>query len=228
MEKSWKELADNFMNIVLKFLPYDKHVKVEDLFMATIVHEDVNEVARVGALVKKMEPNSPIFEKRIETLLQTGILLRFNDALDFLQKYRETSRAAAYFKNDSALTSAYLEIFQTMYFSPTYGAIITVSELLYTVKPFLSRKEYQNYNRTVGNSFVELPQYIEEDAFKLGMNSRYKPIEFELMIDPGNAPPELVAEFFAELSLLYRLMGGSGLNFSLEGIESLTMEYDGI
>lgn len=39
-----------------------------------------------------------------------------------------------------------------------------------------------------------------------------------LLIDPGTAPPEFIADILSDISLLYRLSGGSGINFTFDEI----------
>ncbi|MEM7573075.1 MAG: hypothetical protein AAF433_09250 [Bacteroidota bacterium] len=40
-----------------------------------------------------------------------------------------------------------------------------------------------------------------------------------IAIQPGTAPTEVIAELLADISLLYRKAGGSGINFSFDGVE---------
>jgi hypothetical protein len=42
-----------------------------------------------------------------------------------------------------------------------------------------------------------------------------------LRVDPGSAPPEEIADILSDISLLYRKMGGSGINFTPQGIHFL-------
>jgi hypothetical protein len=41
-----------------------------------------------------------------------------------------------------------------------------------------------------------------------------------LLIDPGTASPEEIGELLAEISALYRMLGGSGINFTLTDVRS--------
>ena len=51
--------------------------------------------------------------------------------------------------------------------------------------------------------------------------SRLETTNLRLAIDPGRATPEDIAEFFIEISRLYRMLGGSGLNFRIiDALES--------
>ncbi|MES2702662.1 MAG: hypothetical protein V4649_08490 [Bacteroidota bacterium] len=40
----------------------------------------------------------------------------------------------------------------------------------------------------------------------------------QIIIDQGNADDDIVSELLAELSYLYRMTGGSGINFEFDGI----------
>ena len=40
-----------------------------------------------------------------------------------------------------------------------------------------------------------------------------------VIVDPGDATPEEVAELFVELSMLYRMLGGSGISFSITDVK---------
>lgn len=42
-----------------------------------------------------------------------------------------------------------------------------------------------------------------------------------LTLDPGSAPPDAIAEILADLSILYRRMGGSGINFTPQAVHVL-------
>lgn len=48
--------------------------------------------------------------------------------------------------------------------------------------------------------------------------------DFTYTVDPGTAPPEDIADVLSDLSILYRKMGGSGINFSLKGIHIVEEE----
>jgi len=45
--------------------------------------------------------------------------------------------------------------------------------------------------------------------------------QLQITVSPGTATPEQIGELLAEISILYRMMGGSGLNFSKENIDVL-------
>lgn len=47
------------------------------------------------------------------------------------------------------------------------------------------------------------------------------PAELAVFIDPGTAPPEEIAEILSALSILYRRMGGSGINFTPQDVHFL-------
>ncbi len=44
------------------------------------------------------------------------------------------------------------------------------------------------------------------------------PLPLTIYVKPGTAPPEEIGELLAEISSLYRMLGGSGITFSLEGL----------
>jgi transcriptional regulator with XRE-family HTH domain len=45
--------------------------------------------------------------------------------------------------------------------------------------------------------------------------------DFELIIDRGDAPDEKIADLLADFSILYRMLGGSGINFELTDVLTL-------
>jgi hypothetical protein len=45
---------------------------------------------------------------------------------------------------------------------------------------------------------------------------RFKPLTF--LVDPGEASPEEIGELLAEVSKLYRMVGGSGITFSMTDV----------
>jgi ATP-dependent Clp protease ATP-binding subunit ClpC len=42
--------------------------------------------------------------------------------------------------------------------------------------------------------------------------------EMSLVVDPGSAPPEVIADILAQISLIYRKTGGSGITFRFEDL----------
>ncbi len=50
---------------------------------------------------------------------------------------------------------------------------------------------------------------------------RQRPESLFITIDKGNTPDEEIATLLAEISLLYRMSGGSGINFEIQGIDTL-------
>jgi ATP-dependent Clp protease ATP-binding subunit ClpA len=53
----------------------------------------------------------------------------------------------------------------------------------------------------------------------MGPRHKYKRVisEMNLWVDPGSAPPEVIADILAHISLIYRKTGGSGITFRFEG-----------
>jgi len=49
--------------------------------------------------------------------------------------------------------------------------------------------------------------------------TRFSPLR--LVIDPGSAPPEVIAGILSDISTLYRLKKGSGITFEVQGVYSL-------
>lgn len=47
----------------------------------------------------------------------------------------------------------------------------------------------------------------------------------KLLIQPGDAKVEDLGELFIELSILYRMMGGSGINFVVTGAKETAFSY---
>ena len=49
-------------------------------------------------------------------------------------------------------------------------------------------------------------------------------IQLEVIIDKGTAPESDVADLLSNLSILYRMMGGSGINFENKGVLTVKAE----
>ena len=66
------------------------------------------------------------------------------------------------------------------------------------------------------------------DLRALGPEEQEPPLSematLSITVDPGTAPPEDIADVLSDLSILYRKMGGSGINFSLKGIHIVEEE----
>lgn len=50
--------------------------------------------------------------------------------------------------------------------------------------------------------------------------------ELLIKIEPGNAPPKVIAEILKDFSMLYRKIGGSGLNITPKGVQTYSPEYE--
>lgn len=46
-----------------------------------------------------------------------------------------------------------------------------------------------------------------------------------VLVDPGEAPPEVIADVLSDLSILYRKLGGSGINFALHEVHLVAGEF---
>ncbi len=75
--------------------------------------------------------------------------------------------------------------------------------------------DLERYKSIFGEIFVE-PIIITQEKLKQQSYQDIQPLE--LLIDPGEATAEDLAELFHELSKLYRMMGGSGLDFRMRGV----------
>lgn len=64
-----------------------------------------------------------------------------------------------------------------------------------------------------------VPVRHEKEAEKL---EEIKPLK--LLIDPGEATKEEISEFFLELSTLYQMVGGSGLDFTITNAREFVRE----
>lgn len=54
------------------------------------------------------------------------------------------------------------------------------------------------------------------------MESDQSPMSsISILIDPGSAPAEEIADILSDLSVLYRRIGGSGIDFTPEGVRML-------
>jgi len=42
--------------------------------------------------------------------------------------------------------------------------------------------------------------------------------QLEILIDPGSAPPEEIGALLADISKLYRMVGGSGISWTIQGV----------
>ena len=90
-------------------------------------------------------------------------------------------------------------------------------------------KPYEINNLTEAIEKVKLKQsekvrrgMVGEILYQFSTNISDNPIK--LLIDNADAPPDEIADFLSELSILYRMMGGSGINFELEDVLQLKAE----
>lgn len=70
-----------------------------------------------------------------------------------------------------------------------------------------------------GLDLAKVEGAINEELDPLNAFNSYPPLR--LFVDPGQAPDEVIAEILSDLSLLYRLKGGSGITFELENVHLL-------
>ncbi len=99
-----------------------------------------------------------------------------------------------------------------------------------TVRNYFGAKKYENGELVSviitpgpGGGIVHLENTeILEAAKRLLSESTFDSIEFEL--NSGAAPLELVADILSDLSILYFKKGGSGLDFSPNGINIVKEE----
>jgi hypothetical protein len=89
----------------------------------------------------------------------------------------------------------------------------------------ISREEVARYSPVLGEQvalFAEkgvtaIADSIEAFAQEPAMALQHMD-PLRLVIDPGTAPPEFIADILSDISLLYRLSGGSGIKFSFDEI----------
>ncbi len=62
---------------------------------------------------------------------------------------------------------------------------------------------------TVKNEF-NYPHYLKQGNVPL-----------RLLVDPGTASPEFIADILSDISMLYKIEGGSGIEFRLKNVEAL-------
>ncbi len=55
---------------------------------------------------------------------------------------------------------------------------------------------------------------VPQPGISMIVPNEVQPSDSAIIIDPGSATPEEIGDYLAELSLLYRMIGGSGLAFS--------------
>jgi hypothetical protein len=61
--------------------------------------------------------------------------------------------------------------------------------------------------------------YKAEQLIDRTQGGTLKPLT--VLVNPGTASPEQVAELLTELSLLYRMLGGSGISFEMTDTRAL-------
>ncbi|MBL4675027.1 MAG: hypothetical protein JKY70_02300 [Mucilaginibacter sp.] len=65
------------------------------------------------------------------------------------------------------------------------------------------------------------PKYWGGDNFQLYQTNLNDKNQLQFIIDQGDASNEAIADILSDLSILYRMKGGSGINFETTGILSL-------
>lgn len=80
-----------------------------------------------------------------------------------------------------------------------------------------------DYKSTEDAILRELDPAYQGDAALTNPPYRYKRVatEMSLVVDPGSAPPEVIADILAQISLIYRKTGGSGITFRFEDLTIL-------
>jgi hypothetical protein len=93
-------------------------------------------------------------------------------------------------------------------------------------KTKVARSESKSKSRTlllhselIRYAFPELirkstPKHIQTILNRFGTPRN----EFKILIDTGSAQPEHIAQILSEISSLYRMMGGTGISYSVEGV----------
>lgn len=84
----------------------------------------------------------------------------------------------------------------------------------------MTEKTPNPYSATAGSSpSKESPASDLQDDTELSNIAGGENLEFEplvLIVDPGDASAELIAELYLKLDAIYRAQGGSGLHFKRE------------
>lgn len=137
------------------------------------------------------------------------------------------SRRSLYLRSKRSLNLKKLKVvgyydFETIVDIPTQGYVETVLDI-----PTKGYIETVNDNPPEEYSDTEhdnLPgEYIETDHDNPPETLIKQPLQF--LIQPGSAKVKELGELFNELSKLYQMAGGSGINFKITGAEKTTSRH---
>jgi len=92
---------------------------------------------------------------------------------------------------------------------------------LQLIKENQSIEEQLSRSRARSIRLVELSRKLREQGIRESEAMQIKE-ELHLLIDQGNASDEEVADLLSDISILYRMQGGAGINFEIEGITTLS------
>lgn len=92
------------------------------------------------------------------------------------------------------------------------------------IENLILTEDYERVNRRGKLAILAAVSHLEKNTEENSDSISSPPISkkhdpsLEVSIDPGSAPPEVIEEILARLSILNRKMGGNGINFTLEDI----------
>ncbi len=105
------------------------------------------------------------------------------------------------------------------------GSIGKSSFLARLLKGTKGKKDNQNTfwvsspkKETYKQSLFEIVGEIDDPASESSEKETDSSPSLSITVAPGSAPPEVIGELLARLSLLNRKMGGEGIEFTLEDI----------
>lgn len=92
---------------------------------------------------------------------------------------------------------------------------------LVSLKESIGNDAFNEWSNTLEEKGVgqdELDSLFDYKSLRSSVEITTPLSPLSLMIDPGTASPEEIGELLAEISKLYRLVGGSGLTFTPAGV----------
>ena len=162
-------------------------------------------------------------EDWIRKIAETGVLPKNRDLLEFVFHFFSEKKAkeilmlpqCEFLLDKARLNSQAKKTYPQFLVSLN---LTTTKKYRYYVDSFLKTASISEWRAYYLKKTNEVTSIASEDTkVKQGKKDFSREDEMIIDIDPGTASDEFIAELLKDLSMVYRTMGGSGLNFSLEG-----------
>jgi hypothetical protein len=118
----------------------------------------------------------------------------------------------------SRLAKQYTKLAERFSVSRSKLAGLVLTSVLTDINPDLKVITAPNLTQGLRNTLLLLANI----GLNKDLNTDFVP-SVEMLVDPGTASIQEISRLFGELSVLYRMCGGSGLNFNITDVRELEM-----